>query len=368
MKPDYQLLRQWLRLAPEGSWPPSAQELLGLAQPSATSTSALSPEEIEARVLERLDWLRPYQLKYPELVTEGMNRLAQALLEIAPQSRPSRVCRSSPSPTTGSVEIDNRSEEVPAITLFSQMQPEEEQRDGQAAFAQPPALPPPLPFPTTPPPLPQPVAAASGTHHVPASHQDIPVPAVAAAAWPLPQPLPVAPPLPRWAERLPDGPIRRQLYRRLVRLRRLWHTWRDIGEILAASTFLDDPLSLLRFHTVHRQLREHLRFLNDLDLPASASPGALAAALLRQEHAVQLLRWLEPEQRLRFLLDWRRGEEHLALLYQQLRNQLQHRRRSRHRLDMLVRSLGRLATQPESLLILLIALTLLILYLSSSSP
>jgi hypothetical protein len=365
MKPDYQLLRQWLRLAPEGSWPPSAQELLGLAQPPATATPPLNPEEIEARVLERLDWLRPYQLKYPELVTEGMNRLAQALLEIAQRPRPCWAGPSSQSPTAAAVETDTRSEEAPAIT-FTQTQPEGEKRDVQAAREQPPALHPPPPFPPTPPPSPQPVATVAGTQEVPASHQDTLVPAVAAAAWPAPQPLPMAPPLPRWAQKSPDGPTRRQLYRRLVRLRRLWHTWCEIGEILTASTFLDDPLSLLRFHTVHRQLREHVRFLNDLWSPAFASPGAWAAALLRQEHAVPLLRELEPEQRLRFLLDWRRGEEHLATLYQQLRQQLHEQRHARIRRPRWWLRLARWMCQPESILVLLLALMLWILWLQSS--
>ena len=38
------------------------------------------PEEVERLVLDRMARLRSHQLLHPELVTEGMNRLAQALV------------------------------------------------------------------------------------------------------------------------------------------------------------------------------------------------------------------------------------------------------------------------------------------------
>src|SRR5688572_450782 len=65
-------LRDWLKL-PDGPWPPGHYALIGLQPGDGT------PEEIEARVLERLELLRRYQLPHPDEATEGMNLLARAL-------------------------------------------------------------------------------------------------------------------------------------------------------------------------------------------------------------------------------------------------------------------------------------------------
>ncbi|MCS7271004.1 MAG: hypothetical protein NZ703_07960 [Gemmataceae bacterium] len=89
MHDEYRKLRQWLHLEPDGPWPPSTADLLGLTPAEAAAPQTLGWTVLEARVLERMDWLRPYQLKYPELVTEGMNRLAQALLEALAPPQPS---------------------------------------------------------------------------------------------------------------------------------------------------------------------------------------------------------------------------------------------------------------------------------------
>jgi hypothetical protein len=67
---DTALLQRWLNL-PAGAWPPAPAELLG---------HPATPADAEVAVLARMELLRPHQLLHPELVTEGMNRLAQALL------------------------------------------------------------------------------------------------------------------------------------------------------------------------------------------------------------------------------------------------------------------------------------------------
>lgn len=63
---DVTLLRSWLGLPP-GDWPPEPLSLLGTENP-------------QERALALMERLRPHQLRHPELVTEGMNRLAQALI------------------------------------------------------------------------------------------------------------------------------------------------------------------------------------------------------------------------------------------------------------------------------------------------
>jgi hypothetical protein len=71
---DTSLLREWLQL-PSGPWPPEMRTLLGLPAQGVTLHDA------EQNAISRMELLRPHQLRHPELVTEGMNRLAQALLQ-----------------------------------------------------------------------------------------------------------------------------------------------------------------------------------------------------------------------------------------------------------------------------------------------
>ena len=72
---DTNLLCSWLGLPP-GPWPPGDRALLGLPDGPADAADA------ERRALALMARLRPHQLVHPELVTEGMNRLAQALLAV----------------------------------------------------------------------------------------------------------------------------------------------------------------------------------------------------------------------------------------------------------------------------------------------
>ena len=75
-----QLLQSWLDLT-TGTWPPPPHVLLGL--PTTTDGAAA-----ERRALKLMSKLRPHQLLHPELVTEGMNRLAQAMLVFARAAPP----------------------------------------------------------------------------------------------------------------------------------------------------------------------------------------------------------------------------------------------------------------------------------------
>jgi hypothetical protein len=75
----HELLCKWLEL-PSNPWPPDHYALLGL---NAGSGDA---DVIEQRVLERMESLRHYQLLHPEVVTEGMNLLAQAMISLTDPS------------------------------------------------------------------------------------------------------------------------------------------------------------------------------------------------------------------------------------------------------------------------------------------
>ena len=61
---------------PPGPWPPEERALLGLP------AGPVDPIRAETNALARMELLRPHQLKHPEVVTEGMNRLAQALIAL----------------------------------------------------------------------------------------------------------------------------------------------------------------------------------------------------------------------------------------------------------------------------------------------
>ena len=78
---DYNLLRSWLGLPP-GAWPPDHYTILDF--PPGT----YEPAAVEPCVMLKMDRLRQHQLRHPELVSEGMNRLAQALITLTdPLSR-----------------------------------------------------------------------------------------------------------------------------------------------------------------------------------------------------------------------------------------------------------------------------------------
>jgi len=66
-----QQICDWLGL-PTAIWPPDHYVLLGI------NPGESDPRLIEERVQERMRRVRPFQLNYPDQVTEAMNRLAQA--------------------------------------------------------------------------------------------------------------------------------------------------------------------------------------------------------------------------------------------------------------------------------------------------
>src|SRR5438552_19183826 len=73
MAMDRQLICTWLGLS-DAAWPPDHYRLLGL------EAGERNIERIEEQVHRRLESVRRYQLTHPELVTEAMNRLAQAFV------------------------------------------------------------------------------------------------------------------------------------------------------------------------------------------------------------------------------------------------------------------------------------------------
>ncbi len=111
---DVALLRSWLDLPAGTPWPPEPHVLLGLSPGSGDAGEA------ETRALDRMDRLRPYQLLHPELVTEGMTRLAQALIAFgeAPPAPPRyELIAEPPAP---------RPAELPVVAAEDRPQPSED--------------------------------------------------------------------------------------------------------------------------------------------------------------------------------------------------------------------------------------------------
>lgn len=307
---EFNQLRSWLGLAP-GPWPPDHYALLKLAP------GPLDPAVVETVVLERMDRLRTHQLRHPELVTEGMNRLAQAL-----------VCLTD---TAAKAEYDTR---------FS-------------ALAPPAPPPPPAPEParpayvvvaeplfddevfsddeaTAPPPDPAEMTQVIEMPFEPGLQP----PTYTVVKWDEPEPLPLGPayevvPDPEPPIEIVDAvplelpqqqPVsRRWIYARLALVRKSLRAWDKLRPVLAdPSDPLDRPgrvLALLNAAVEVRPLFGKLRGI----VGGVGEPGGVVAAVVSQRLVLDTVRVLLPAQRQVLAIDWRRGQTELQQEYARLR-------------------------------------------------
>lgn len=324
----WELLHEWLRLPP-GTWPPNHYTLLGL------DTSETSLEQIESHAMERMERLRRYQLIHPEEVTEGMNRIAQALVCLSnPQSRIAydrTIGLTAPDEPDSSSPSENLT--TPTFTTTS---------------------PNPKSLVTTAPSAEHPIAELANspnTHDgnlpvnsqtVSENNKDSPDDAddgmlpiilleedVATGSAPSPEALSNSQPLPH-VVLLPSATSisvhrnehRRPLYTRIVLLRRALHHWKSL------EPFLADPNYALSRHTDAMVMVEHLGQIYRL-LPAlipwignDRQPGYLVALLARQPLAAQMFRSFLPSQRQTLAEHWKNGYAYLLELYRKSRREL----------------------------------------------
>jgi hypothetical protein len=395
---DHSLLRSWLGLPP-GPWPPDHYALLGLA-PGPCEAAA-----VERLVLARMARLRPHQLLHPELVTEGMNRLAQALvcltddaarlaydaeLEVARPNPPPPFPQreggvNSPPPFPASsrdrgAEARSRSERssqteardagptgeglgegsvypayepIPGfpIPTDDELPPGEVTQVIEVRFE--PGLAPPEPLPPayevveTGPPEPLPPAYEVVETEI------APLPAGAVVEAELVSPPPEAP----WRPA-----TRRQLYARLAAARWLLTAWQQLRPVLGDPREpLDRPARVLALLEAVAAVRPLLDSLPGL-AASPGRPGGLVAAILRQPLLLSTLRTLLPDQRRALAIDWRKAEQTLTAEYGRLRELVRsgrplRRRRSRWRL------LRWLVRTPEVALLVLAAAVLIVAFL-----
>jgi hypothetical protein len=339
---DHSLLRSWLGL-PGGPWPPDHYALIGL------SPGRSDPEEVERLVLDRMARLRSHQLLHPELVTEGMNRLAQAL-----------VCLTDPA----------------ARAAY----------DAELGIL--PALPPQYASDVGLPPPPSPISAGEAIPGFPIPTDDEPAPPDATQIIEIPftpglvppdtgspppfeiiednSPLPVnlpyevvaepmvgtlfiAPPRMAWQ---PNS--RRELYTRLASVRRVRSAWARLESLLGnPQEPLDRPIRVLALLEAACELRSSIDAVPDV-IGEPWLPGGMIAALIRQPLSLDALRVLLPDQRQALAQDWREGDADLDREYNRLRELSRSgrkRRRPFRRRNRLMRAAGWSLRNPESLLV-----------------
>lgn len=264
------LLLQWLDLPP-GPWPPDDRTLLGLPP------GKIDPAAAELRALALMEKLRPHQLVNPDLVTEGMNRLAQALIAAtaAPAAPFFPEVSLEPDPPPKPVRQKPSTEAGPKI-LDAEVVQTAEIVDAEVVSVAPTA---------------RRIAKA------------IPI----APAEVIPEPLPIPAELPTIPD-VPPPPNRRVAYRELAALRALRRAWDTIRpSIGVASNPLLTPADVCEFiegiATVRAALqRKHLPPLD------AESPGKVVRGVVRHPLPLSVMRELIPTQRQALAWDWAGGD------------------------------------------------------------
>lgn len=312
------LVSSWLTLPP-GPWPPDHYALIGL--PRGTGDLA----DIEDRVLGRMELLRPHQLLHPDPVTEGMNRLAQALVCLTDPVARAAYDRGLGIPAAPFEVVED--EPLPfAEVMFEPglRPPGEPQQLAYEVVWEP--EPDPLPYEVVP------DAPRRGPPPLPPAFEVVPDDAAE------PEFLPVAP---------PPAPVnRRAVYRRLAALRRARRAWENLRPVLGDPTeALATPVAVLLFVRALAEARAALPGAAKV-IRGPGAPGGTVAALVRLPHALHAVRVLIPSQRQAVALDWRRGYEALDRERARLRD-LALVARPRHHTAAPVRLMRELRRTPE---------------------
>jgi hypothetical protein len=330
-----------------------------------------------------MDRLRTHQLLYPELVTEGMNRLAQALICLTePADRAAynaelglhnqteqEVAQERPTDRSkGNEQAETQAEEIPDEWLLRAFPPEPEEQvptqppaadmtqvlevpftaglappertassEEGAASAQPKTSPPApaLPYEVVWEPDTSPQEVARGGAEVVEANL-------------------VALPAAQWSPR-----TRRQIFARLASIRHLLASWQKLKPVLADPR---EPLTrvsrVLAFLEAVVEVRPLLPALRGL-VGEPGRPGGLVAAIVLQPLVVPSFRMLLPDQRLAIARDWRKAEFVLGQEYKRLRELVRTTRPVRKRTRRRWRNVW-LTRTPEVVLVVLILVVMIV--------
>jgi hypothetical protein len=320
---SHDLLRSWLKIT-GSSWPPDHYALLGL-RPGEGGT-----DEIEKRVLERMDLLRRYQLLHPEQVTEGMNRLAQAmncLLDADSRKAYDAKLNLVPPPLPKNL-TDSRPSGIPALTQSSSPTTVDKSsratavRDDQGRpiekFYSPGDQPPPVEkfysLGDEPPGGPRPIRPELiededeplQIEHIEEFEESFDEEA------------------PRRARRRKgyDPEERRTLYAELARIRRVMRIWQLLRQSLTdPEKAFNRRAETVGFMSALSDLRALLPTVEDL-VGGTDQPGHLVATLSKQNLVVEMFRSLLPSQREALAQDCRAGHFRLSQRYDDIRAEI----------------------------------------------
>ena len=335
-------MRSWLGLPP-GPWPPDHYALIGIPPGSVDAP------EVERIVLERMARLRSHQLLHPELVTEGMNRLAQALIcltdPVAKAAYDVEIGNSPGPPRRDAVEAIPRltpsrlpeSAAIPGSPISTEEEPPPPDVTQVIEVHFTPGLAPPEAGSV--PPYEIVEDEQSGPPTLP--YEVVPDPVL--------EPPFIALPHPAW-----KPAARRQLYARLAKLRRVRSAWARLKPHLAdPNEPLDRPQRVLTFLEAVLELGVSLELLPDL-IGDPWRPGGMVAALIKHPLVLDTFRVLLPDQRRALSLDWRNGDAELEQEYNRLRELSRSGRKRRRpfpRRSRLMRAVFWSLRNPESMLV-----------------
>ena len=287
---DLTLLRGWLELD-DPDWPPDHYTLLGLDLGQGDEAT------FEDRAVERMELLRTHQLRHQEEVTEGMNRLAQAMacltdaaakreydvsLGLSPLEEETTLEPELPAPT--------RSEESVVLELIEDEPIVYEFSDD-----------------LEPPPEPERKRPRRRRDHVLVLTEDDLLPEED-----------VEP-----ADRQADGlALRRDLYAEMAKLRRFARVWEPLGEFVTPPDKpLDQPGDARRFAEALWALGAELsKEPEGIGRPGSA--GHRIGSLARHPLAAQAFRSFLPSQRQALAADWEAAARELAHKRRLIREEL----------------------------------------------
>lgn len=360
---DHNLARSWLGLPP-GPWPPDHYALLGLPRGQS------DPAAVEPLVLDRMDRLRRHQLLHPELVTEGMNRLAQALITltdpaakslydaelgiaaaapqkpaaIKPRPRPEEPARAAPVVIARPVIDDVFPDDVPVglpanaddtlelqIPSFEVVEAKEP-RAGNLVVSD------------------QEVLDLPKAKFGPAA-----VDAGVVEAVPVGLRRDEAPERHRW------------VYARLAMMRRAMRAWQALGPVVAdTEDRLDRPGRVLILLEAVARVRPVLPNLRGI-VGGVGEPGGVVAAVVNQPILLNTFRRLLPDQRQAVADDWACAHAELRREYQRLRH-LARRGKGERAGPVSSEHLGRwFRDNPEWVLVVLVVLAIFIALVRGSA-
>jgi hypothetical protein len=321
-------LREWLSL-PAGDWPPDDRTLLGLA------TGPLTAVEVETRALAQMERLRPHQLVHADLVTEGMNRLAQALIALTDEAH--RASRPAVKPADGLDDLVLDADRLPGakpasmpIIFEAEVVAARPKMADRVATRKP-----------RKPRAPKPKA----TLRPPAAPLEPPVS------------VPVAEPIPPGTIYRPAE--RRKGYAELVALRRMLKQWERLQPFFAApSEALATPSAVFGFVDSVKDCRRSVAV--DGDIAWFGEHGHRVLSLVKNPLALPIFRELLRDQRQELATDWALSTAHLRACYAGLRRELRNTKPKR-KWGATARDVGRwLNANPEWLMgaLLLVAVVL----------